>query len=109
MSRKDIRERVEAFLGDWDRNEWMNTHAGWDHEYNTWTAGTVDPHGVSERAEYAADGYARQAWGCFEGWEAFRDGDALYLRQWRKPDGPLSGRVERDLWVLVDRRFFRGD
>lgn len=68
--------------------------------------GLIDPDGVANRADDLECGIWGDGWDCREGWSAYRVDDALYIRWWRDAWG---NRHERDLWVLVDDRFFPND
>jgi hypothetical protein len=65
--------------------------------------GIIDPDDVSEQAEHVCDVWSVDGWDCTEHCDAYRVGDALYMRWMRSARG---ARHERDLWVLVDDEFF---
>lgn len=68
--------------------------------------GTIDPDGIRDHATLVHDGDSGSEWDCREGWEAYRHGDALYVRWYRDAWG---ARHDRDLWVPVDAEFFAED
>lgn len=118
-----IKETVEAFLADWDRHEWMNTHGEWDEDEECVEEGVIDPDGVAwveddERRQFTASGLLLRSgplvaknldgWNCSEGWVAYQVGSALYVNWFRSPygRGPNRSRRERDLWVCVEPAYF---
>lgn len=112
MEKERIREACEEFLELWDRHEWMADHGEWASEDDDTIGsesdyiaeGVIDPDNVADSAVYLGVDKTWQGWDCREGWAAYRSGDALYLNWWRSPTTNL--RHDRDLWVLVDKRFF---
>jgi hypothetical protein len=72
-------------------------------ESNHIAEGLIDPDDVSETAERLDVGGSWQGWDCTEGWDAYRNGNDLYLNWWRNAYG---NRHTRDLWALVRADFF---
>jgi len=67
------------------------------------TEGTIDPDCVADMAVPIPAMCRWNGWDCIEGWAAYRVGTALYCR-WSRV--AVGHRRDRDLWVLVDGRFF---
>lgn len=110
----EIRDAIEAFLKNWDRAEFQNDHGTLASEVDATIQpegdyimpGTVDPDGVEGDATALDVSHSWAGWDCREGWRAHRAGARLILNWWRAPNHGRTARHARDLWVVVDPKFF---
>lgn len=99
---------VDAFLVDWNRKDWMFENGEWDEDADCVEEGTIDPDNVEGSSEECGVTSSWDGRDCREGWIAHRSGDALVLNWWRAPY-PHTFRHRRDLWVVIDAKFFEGE